>query len=123
MSRKHGGEHSIGLAAERFTHEFARLTREAYPILERLQAAVKGKQSDVAADIAALRAIVDALTNDIKTLGPMFYVRRSTAEKDLSVLSAVENAKTLNEGTFQNVGVLSRGSSCSPRQGSMGRRG
>lgn len=94
----------IGLAAERFTHEFARLTREAYPILERLDKAVP-KRPDIAQDLAAMRAIIDALANDIKTLGPMFYVRGATKEQKLSVRSAVENARLLNQSAFKDAGV------------------
>lgn len=94
----------IGLAAERFTHEFARLTREAYPILERLDR-LAPQRPEFQADLAALRAIIDALTNDIKTLGPMFYVRRATKQQNLSIRAAIENAKILNLGAFKTSGV------------------
>lgn len=90
----------MGLAAERFTHEFARLTREAHQILLRLQPKIS--DSSAKDDLSALSAIVDALRNDIRTLGPMFYVRRNTKEKVLSVLAAVENARTLNASQIRD---------------------
>ncbi|HEV2233701.1 MAG TPA: sensor histidine kinase [Terriglobia bacterium] len=95
----------MGLAAERFTHEFARLTREAHEILFRIEAKVKAKNPEVASDLDALSAIIDALRNDIKALGPMFYVRRTTREKELSVKSAIENARILNATALKEAKV------------------
>lgn len=95
----------MGLAAERFTHEFARLTREAHQILRRLEGSLRNASGESIADLAALRAVIDALRNDIKSLGPMFYVRRSTKEKELSVMAAIENARILNASAFQDAHV------------------
>lgn len=95
----------LGLAAERFTHEFARLTREAHQILLRIEQAIKAPDPSMKADLDALRAIIDALRNDIKALGPMFYVRRTTKEKELSVQSAIENARILNASAFHDARV------------------
>jgi hypothetical protein len=92
----------MGLAAERFTHEFARLTREAHEILLRIEAKVKVQNPEVAVDLDALSAIIDALRNDIKALGPMFYVRRTTKEKKLSVKGAIENARILNASALKD---------------------
>ena len=58
----------LGLAAERFTHEFARLTREASDIIKRIRSRSDGLGSAVRADLDALSATIDALRNDIRRL-------------------------------------------------------
>lgn len=93
----------IGLAAERFTHEFARLTREAAELIKRIRR--NNHTEKVQADLDALSAIIDALRNDIKALGPMFYVRRATREKELSIKAAIANAELLNKGAFADAKV------------------
>lgn len=93
----------IGLAAERFTHEFARLTREASDLIKRIQS--NELPPKAYSDINALSAIIDALRNDIKALGPMFYVRRATREKELSILAAINNARILNQRSFDEAKV------------------
>lgn len=93
----------MGLAAERFTHEFSRLTREASDLIKHLRR--NNHTEKVQADLDALSAIIDALRNDIKALGPMFYVRRATREKELSIRAAIANAELLNKSAFADARV------------------
>src|SRR6266516_3709444 len=92
----------LGLAAERFTHEFARLTREAGETLERIRGKIRDSIPTVMADLNSLSAAIDALQNDIRALGPLFYVRRKTREKELDVARVVENALLLNNTAIRD---------------------
>lgn len=92
----------LGLAAERFTHEFARMTREASDLLRdiekdpAIQQAIRLKNS-----IEALGVTLEALRDLVLALGPMFYIRRKTSEKSLDVKTIVEHALLLNKGQIE----------------------
>lgn len=96
------GLSGVGLAAERFTHEFARLTREASETLDRIRDRVGNRVPAVNRDLSSLGAVIDALQNDIRALGPLFYVRRTTREKELNVKKVVENAFLLNDSQIRD---------------------
>ncbi len=96
------GLSGLGLAAERFTHEFARLTREAGEALDRIREKVSDRVPGIGRDLDALGAVIDALHNDIKALGPMFYIRRTTREKELDIRKVVENAFLLNDSQVKD---------------------
>jgi signal transduction histidine kinase len=90
------GMAGLGLAAERFTHEFARLTREASQNLKKLKTSLGQASPEASRYLEALEAALDALRNDILSLGPLFYVRRPTREKSLSVKRVIDNVLLLN---------------------------
>jgi hypothetical protein len=93
----------LGLAAERFTHEFARLTREAADLLRQVKRLPVIDQSAEAHNrINALRVTLEALQDLVLALGPMFYVRHPTREKELNVKTIVGHALLLNDGQIKD---------------------
>lgn len=96
------GLSGLGLAAERFTHEFARLTREAGELFERIRQKIGDRVPGIGRDLDSLGAVVDALHNDIKALGPMFYIRRATREKELDIRKVIDNAFLLNDSQIRD---------------------
>lgn len=92
----------FGLAAERFTHEFARLTREANELLLKVKnKAIVRNWDEVIKLIDTLQATLEALKDLVLALGPMFYIRRKTREKVLDVKTIVGHALLLNEGDIR----------------------
>lgn len=92
----------IGLAAERFTHEFARMTREASDTLVRLDRRVRPKVPDAREDLDNLKVVLEALRNDVLALGPLFYVRRAPKEREVNIERVVKNAAMLNRTPMQD---------------------
>lgn len=93
----------LGLAAERFTHEFARLTREASDLLHDVESSPQIQQSThLKPRIGALSVALEALRDLVLALEPMFYIRRRTSEKELDVKTVVEHALLLNQGQIKD---------------------
>lgn len=84
-----------GLAAERFTHEFARLIDGASKSLVRLQNLVKMDDPKIKKELDIIKQSLEALRNDIKLLGPMFYVKKVAKEKELSIFHIIESTINL----------------------------
>ncbi|MCL4829678.1 MAG: ATP-binding protein [Caldilinea sp.] len=92
----------LGLAAERFTHEFARMTREASDLLHEIERQPAIQQTAyLKGRVEALGVTLEALRDLVLALGPMFYIRRKTAEKPLNVKTIVEHALLLNQGQIK----------------------
>jgi len=94
-----------GLAAERFTHEFARLVSGANWALDRLTKQILMTSPKIKKEVDAIRAALEALKNDIRLLGPMFYVKKVAREKELDVKSIVENTLLLQEVAMKKDGI------------------
>lgn len=86
-----------GLAAERFTHEFARLVRGGNDALNRLKKLIVLDKPKVKKEIDIIYESLEALRNDIRLLGPMFYVKRVANEKALDVRQIIQNTLYLQE--------------------------
>lgn len=92
----------LGLAAERFTHEFARMTREASDLLHEIEKHPSIQQvNHLKSRVEVLGVTLEALRDLVLALGPMFYIRRKTSEKPLDVKTIVEHALLLNKGQIQ----------------------
>ncbi|WP_423224862.1 ATP-binding protein [Candidatus Amarolinea aalborgensis] len=97
----------LGLAAERFTHEFARMTREASDLLREIERHSVIQQVSYLKDrVEALGVTLEALRDLVLALGPMFYIRRKTVEKPLDVKTIVEHALLLNQGQIKENRIL-----------------
>lgn len=94
-----------GLAAERFTHEFARLVSGANKSLDRLTKLVNLNQPHIKKEINAIRSALEALRNDIKLLGPMFYVRKVASEKELNIYDIIKNTISLQEHILEKENI------------------
>lgn len=93
----------LGLAAERFTHEFARLTREASDLLQDVEKSPEIQRvTSLKTRVEALSVTLEALRDLVLALGPMFYIRRRTSEKELDVKTIVEHALLLNQGQIKD---------------------
>lgn len=86
-----------GLAAERFTHEFARLVSGANASLERLKKLVDLSIPKIKKEIDTIYGALEALRNDIRLLGPMFYIKKVAREKPLDIKQVIENTLSLQE--------------------------
>lgn len=86
-----------GLAAERFTHEFARLISGATKSIDRLSKLIITNDARIVKEISTIRSVLEALRNDIKLLGPMFYVKKVASEKELNIYNIIKNAISLQE--------------------------
>lgn len=97
----------LGLAAERFTHEFARMTREASDLLHEIEKdpAIQ-RANQLKSRVEALGVTLEALRDLVLALGPMFYIRRKTSEKPLDVKTIVEHALLLNKGQIEENKII-----------------
>ena len=94
-----------GLAAERFTHEFSRLVSGANKSLDRLSKLISSKDARVAKEINAIGSALEALRNDIKLLGPMFYVKKVASEKELNIYNVIKNTISLQEHIIEKENI------------------
>lgn len=86
-----------GLAAERFTHEFAKIISGALSSLERLKKSVDISIPKIKKEINTIAGALEALRNDIRLLGPMFYIKKVGKEKPLDLKQILENTLSLQE--------------------------
>lgn len=97
----------LGLAAERFTHEFARMTREASDLLHEIETqSIIQQAAQLKGRVEALGVTLEALRDLVLALGPMFYIRRKTVEKPLDVKTIVAHALLLNQGQIEENRIL-----------------
>lgn len=97
----------LGLAAERFTHEFARMTREASDLLHEIEKqSIIQQAAHLRGRVEALGVTLEALRDLVLALGPMFYIRRKTVEKPLDVKTIVAHALLLNQGQIEENRIL-----------------
>lgn len=94
-----------GLAAERFTHEFARMIRGALDSLQRLKKLTDLSNPKIKKEIDTIYGTLEALRNDIRLLGPMFYVKKVAKEKDLDIKQIIENTLSLHEQRIKKESV------------------
>uniref|UniRef100_A0A7V2ZLC0 histidine kinase n=1 Tax=Ignavibacterium album TaxID=591197 RepID=A0A7V2ZLC0_9BACT len=86
-----------GLAAERFTHEFARIIGGALTSLDRLKKLIDLKDPKVKKETDTLTSALEVLRNDIRLLGPMFYIKKVAKEKELDIRKIIDNTVSLQE--------------------------
>lgn len=86
-----------GLAAERFTHEFARLISGALTSLERLRKLVDWNNPRIKKEIETISGALEALRNDIRLLGPMFYIKKVARAKPLDIKQIIQNTLSLQQ--------------------------
>ena len=94
-----------GLAAERFTHEFARLVSGAISSLERLKKLINYSEGKIKKEVDSINGALEALRNDIRLLGPMFYIKKAAKEKVLSIQEIIWNTISLQEPFIQKAGI------------------
>ncbi len=94
-----------GLAAERFTHEFARLVSGANASLERLKKQIDLANAKVKKEVDTIGGVLEALRNDIRLLGPMFYIKRVAKEKELNIRQIIDNTLLLQENALKKEGI------------------
>ncbi|MEK7724704.1 MAG: ATP-binding protein, partial [Acidobacteriota bacterium] len=97
------------LAAERFTHEFARLVSGANSSLERLRKLIEAEIikipretfTKINKEINTIGGALEALRNDIRLLGPMFYIKRVANDKQLNIRQIIDNTLLLQENALK----------------------
>lgn len=97
-----------GLAAERFTHEFSRLVAGANAALERLVRLIVSdydREPKIRKQIDTIRGALEALRNDIRLLGPMFYIKKAANEKELDIRQIVDNTLALQEVAIEKAKI------------------
>jgi signal transduction histidine kinase len=94
-----------GLAAERFTHEFARLVNGGISSLERLKKHIDINVANIKKETDTLNGIFGSLRNNIRLLGPMFYIKRVEKEKDLDIRKIIQDTISLEEQFLEKARV------------------
>jgi len=94
-----------GLAAERFTHEFARLVSGSLSSLERLRKLIDLTNAKVKKEVDSINSALEALRNDIRLLGPMFYIKKVAKEKELNIREIIQNTISLQEPFIEKAGI------------------
>lgn len=94
-----------GLAAERFTHEFARLISGALASLERLRKVVDWNNPRIKKEIETIYGALEALRNDIRLLGPMFYIKKVARAKPLDMKQIIQNTLSLQQHWLQKESI------------------
>lgn len=94
-----------GLAAERFTHEFARIIGGALSSLERLKKLIDLGNPKIKKESDTLTSALEALRNDIRLLGPMFYIKKVAREKELDIRMIIQNTISLQEFMLKKEGI------------------
>jgi signal transduction histidine kinase len=97
-----------GLAAERFTHEFARLISGSLTSLERLRKLVDYNNPKVKKEIDTIYGVLEALRNDIRLLGPMFYIKKVAKAKPLQIKEIIQNTLSLQQHLLEKSAVSVR---------------
>lgn len=95
-----------GLAAERFTHEFARIIGGALSSLDRLKKLIDLNNPKVKKEADTLYSALEALRNDIRLLGPMFYIKKVAREKELDIRKIIENTISLQEYALEKEKII-----------------
>lgn len=94
-----------GLAAERFTHEFARIIGGALSSFERLKKLIDLNNPKIKKESDTLTSALEALRNDIRLLGPMFYIKKVAREKELDIRTIIQNTVSLLEFMLKKEGI------------------
>ena len=94
-----------GLAAERFTHEFARLINGAISSMERLKKRIDINEGKIKKEVDSISGALEALRNDIRLLGPMFYIKKVAKEKQLDIKQIVKSTISLQEHFLIKEGI------------------
>lgn len=94
-----------GLAAERFTHEFSRLVSGANDALGRLKNQIDTSNAKIKREVDAISGALEALRNDIRLLGPVFYIKKVANEKDLDLKEVISNSLLLMENSMKKAGI------------------
>lgn len=94
-----------GLAAERFTHEFARLVSGAISSLERLKKRIDLDDAKIKKEVDSISGALEALRNDIRLLGPMFYIKKVAKERELNIREIIQNTILLQESFIKKAGI------------------
>ncbi|HRI34254.1 MAG TPA: HAMP domain-containing sensor histidine kinase, partial [Saprospiraceae bacterium] len=94
-----------GLAAERFTHEFARLVSGALSSLERLKKRIDLHDAKTKKEVDSINGALEGLRNDIRLLGPMFYIKKVAKEKELDLREIIQNTISLQEPFIDKAGI------------------
>lgn len=94
-----------GLAAERFTHEFARIIGGALSSLDRLKKLVDISNPKIKKETDSLSSALEVLRNDIRLLGPVFYIKKVAKEKELNIRDIIQNTFSLQEYALQKDGI------------------
>jgi len=95
-----------GLAAERFTHELARLISGAISSLTRLKKYIdENEKAKAKKEFDSISGALEALRNDIRLLGPMFYIKKVAKEKDLNILEVIQNTISLQQPFIEKAGI------------------
>lgn len=102
-----------GLAAERFTHEFARLVSGALSSLDRLKKRIDLNNAKIKKEVDSISGALEGLRNDIRLLGPMFYIKKVAKEKELDIRDIIKNTISLQEPFIEKaeIDVVIEGSS------------
>jgi len=95
-----------GLAAERFTHEFARLISGAVSSLERLRKIVDLSNAKVKKEMDTIYGALEVLRNDIRLLGPMFYIKKVAREKPLDIKQIINNTLSLQQHLLEKESII-----------------
>lgn len=95
-----------GLAAERFTHEFARLVSGSLAALDRLRKLIDLSNPRIKKEIDIIYGALEALRNDIRLLGPMFYIKKVAREKPLDIKQIVENTVALQQHWIKKESII-----------------
>ena len=94
-----------GLAAERFTHEFARLVSGANSSLDRLKGELTPLKPKVKKEVDIIGGALEALRNDIRLLGPMFYIRKVAKEKNLDIREIIDSTLLLQDNAIKKANI------------------
>lgn len=95
-----------GLAAERFTHEFARLIGGAISSLSRLKKYVEeNEKAKAKKEFDSISGALEALRNDIRLLGPMFYIKKVAKERELDIQDIIQNTISLQQPFIEKAGI------------------
>lgn len=94
-----------GLAAERFTHEFARLVGGALSSLERLKKRIDLNDAKTKKEVDSISGALEVLRNDIRLLGPMFYIKKVAKERVLDIREIIQNTISLQEPFIEKAGI------------------
>jgi hypothetical protein len=95
-----------GLAAERFTHEFELLINGVLDSLKKLTTLIDiNSDGKIKKEFVNIQTAMDALRNDIRLLGPMFYFKKSTKEKNLSIHHIIQTVINLQNNSLKKLNI------------------
>lgn len=97
----------VGLAAERFKHEFDRLTATITGYVNTLKGRLNGKVGED--EVKSLDTCIRALKNELRRMGALTYIQRAERESNVWLSDVIRQVLEMNGQRFKDSNIIISG--------------